>query len=230
MEKLKTIYLQFRRRRILFFIAFMGSTLAGLILVDLLQEMIDTAITADIGRFRGFGIKFLWILGGYLAAVIADQYLLRSLIYYGETALKRHTFVSFLKNFHSGSGQELGERVSAINNDISVISFWLSKGKISIVGQSVILLIYLVMMAGYNLVITGITVVIILGVFWLSQKFEEKEAYFTGKQQALYGKINAYLYNWLQNFPVICQMHNECYFSDGSKGCMNWEKRRSCIN
>lgn len=97
-------------------------------------------------------------------------------------------------------------------------------------GQSVILLIYLVMMAGYNLVITGITVVIILGVFWLSQKFEEKEAYFTGKQQALYGKINAYLYNWLQNFPVICQMHNECYFSDGSKGCMNWEKRRSCIN
>ena len=186
MEKLKTIYLQFRRRRTLFFIAFMGSTLAGLILVDLLQEMIDTAIRADIGRFRGFGIKFLWILGGYLAAVIADQYLLRSLIYYGETALKRHTFVSFLKNFHSGSGQELGERVSAINN--------------------------LVMMAGYNLVITGITVVIILGVFWLSQKFEEKEAYFTGKQQALYGKINAYLYNWLQNFPVICQMHNECYF------------------
>jgi len=212
MEKLKTIYLQFRRRRTLFFIAFMGSTLAGLILVDLLQEMIDTAIRADIGRFRGFGIKFLWILGGYLAAVIADQYLLRSLIYYGETALKRHTFVSFLKNFHSGSGQELGERVSAINNDISVISFWLSKGKISIVGQSVILLIYLVMMAGYNLVITGITVVMILGVFWLSQKFEEKEAYFTGKQQALYGKINAYLYNWLQNFPVICQMHNECYF------------------
>ena len=64
MEKLKTIYLQFRRRRILFFIAFMGSTLAGLILVDLRQEMIDTAITADIGRFRGFGIKFLWILGG----------------------------------------------------------------------------------------------------------------------------------------------------------------------
>ena len=49
MEKLKRIYLQFRRRRILFFIAFMGSTLAGLILVDLLQEMIDTAITADIG-------------------------------------------------------------------------------------------------------------------------------------------------------------------------------------
>ena len=144
-------------------------------MVDLLQEMIDTAITADIGRFRGFGIKFLWILGGYLAAVIADQYLLRSLIYYGETALKRHTFVSFLKKlFHSGSGQELGERVSAINNDISVISFWLSKGKISIMGQSVILLIYLVMMAGYNLVITGITVVIILGVFWLSQKFEEE--------------------------------------------------------
>ena len=98
MEKLKTIYLQFRRRRTLFFIAFMGSTLAGLILVDLLQEMIDTAIRADIGRFRGFGIKFLWILGGYLAAVIADQYLLRCLIYYGETALKRHTFVSFLKN------------------------------------------------------------------------------------------------------------------------------------
>ena len=79
-------------------------------------------------------------------------------------------------------------------------------------GQSVILLIYLVMMAGYNLVITGITVVIILGVFWLSQKFEEKEAYFTGKQQALYGKINAYLYNWLQNFPVICQMHNDVIY------------------
>ena len=110
MEKLKTVYLQFRRRRILFFIAFMGSTLAGLILIDLLQELIDTAITMDIGRFRGFVVKFLWILGGYLAAVIADQYLLRSLIYYGETALKRHTFVSFLKNFHSGSGQELSER------------------------------------------------------------------------------------------------------------------------
>ncbi len=73
MEKLKTIYLQFRRRRTLFFIAFMGSTLAGLILVDLLQEMIDTAIRADIGRFRGFGIKFLWILGGYLAENFAAK-------------------------------------------------------------------------------------------------------------------------------------------------------------
>lgn len=212
MKKLKNIYIQFRRMRIFFFTAFMASTLFGLVLIDLLQELIDTAVSMDMGRFKGFVIQFLLVLGGYLAAIMADQYFFRALIHYGETALKRHTFVSFLKNFHSGSGQELGERVSAINNDISIISLWLSKGVISVAGQSVILLAYLVMMARYHLVITVLTVIMILGVFWLSQKFEEKEAYFTGKQQELYGKINACLYNWLQNFSVICQFHNGAYF------------------
>lgn len=63
MKKLKNIYIQFRRMRIFFFTAFMASTLFGLVLIDLLQELIDTAVSMDMGRFKGFVIQFLLVLG-----------------------------------------------------------------------------------------------------------------------------------------------------------------------
>lgn len=212
MEKLKYVYLQFHRERCLFFLAFIGNTLIGLILIDLLQKLIDTAIALDTGHFKELVLRFLVILGIYLVAIIADQYFLRRLIYYGEIALKRHTFVSFVNNHKMVMDQDLGEAVSAMNNDTAIISFWMSKGFISITGQFIILLLYLFLMARYNLVITGITFLIILAVFGLSRNFGKKESFFTGKQQKLYGKINAYLYNCLQNFPVVSQLHNGEYF------------------
>ncbi len=212
MEKLKSVYLQFRRERCFFFLAFIGSTLTGLILIDLLQKLIDTAMILDVGYFKELVLRFLVILGIYLAAIMADQYFLRRLIYYGETALKRHTFVSFVKNHKMVMEQDLGEAVSALNNDTTIVSFWMSKGFISIAGQFIILLLYLLLMVRYNLVITGITFLIILAVFGLSQHFGKREAFFTGKQQGFYGKINAYLYNCLQNFPVVSQLHNGEYF------------------
>lgn len=212
MDKLRDVYGKFRKEQCFYFMAFMGNTLISLLLIDALQNLVDTAAEMDISRFWGLMIRFLGILTVYIGVIVWDQYAYRTLENYGETELKRHTYKMFLKNYRHAKGKDLGESVSAVNNDVSVMAKWLSCGRINMAAQVIILLLYLWLMAGYNLVITAVTVLIIAGVFILSEIFGEKEAAFTGKQQALYGRINSFLYDCLTSFPIVCQLHNGSFF------------------
>ena len=212
MNQLKPVYRKFKKERIFFIFGFMGDTLINLLLIDRLQKLIDTAGQMDMARFWRLIPEFLGILILYIGVILLDQYFFRALAYYGEMELKKYTFAAFLQNYAGDKHQSLGEKVSAIHNDTAVISNWLSKGAVNMVLQAVILVIYLVLMARYHWPLTLLTLAVILLVFALSRYFGEKESLFTAKQQELYGKLYSYLQYCLENFPLICQLHNGRYF------------------
>lgn len=212
MNQLKSVYRKFWKERIFFIFGFMGNELVGLVLIDRLQKLIDTAAQMDISRFWQLAPEFLGILIISIGIIILDQYFFRALGYYGEVELKKYTFAAFLQNYTGNKKKNLGESISAIHNDTAVVSNWLSKGPVNMVLQSLILLIYLALMARYHWPLTLLTLAVILIVFALSRYFGEKESQFTAGQQKLYGRLHSYLQSCLENFPLICQLHNGDYF------------------
>lgn len=212
METLTKLYSKFRKEKLYFILAFSGDTFLNLVLIQLLNEMINTAYQIDFTHFGKITIWFISVLFVFILCIILDQYSFRKLIYYGKTELKKYTYKKFLHNFDKTSGKDLGEFVSAINNDTTIISQWLSHGHINAVIQSAILAIYLFMMATYSILITFLTLILILVVFILSKYFAEKEAACIAKQQNLYAKLNSFILNNLRNKPLISQLHNEAFF------------------
>ena len=212
MNQLKPVYRKFWKERIFFIFGFMGNELVGLVLIDRLQKLIDMAAQMDISRFWQLALEFFGILIISIGIIILDQYFFRALAYYGEMELKKYTFAAFLQNYTGNKKKNLGESISAIHNDTAVVSNWLSKGPVNMVLQSLILLIYLVLMARYHWPLTLLTLAVILIVFALSRYFGEKESQFTAGQQKLYGRLYSYLQSCLENFPMICQLHNGDYF------------------
>ena len=218
MNQLKPVYRKFWKERIFFIFGFMANELISLVLIDRLQKLIDTATQMDISRFWQLALEFLGILILSIGVIILDQYFFRALGYYGEIELKKYTFAAFLRNYAGNKRKSLCESISAIHNDTAVISNWLSKGVVNMTLQAIILLIYLVLMARYHWPLTLLTLVIILAVFALSRYFGEKESQFTAGQQALYGRLHSYLQSCVENFSLICQLHNGDYFYKRLKG------------
>ncbi len=212
MKALTKLYSKFKKEKIVFTCAFFGDTFLNLVLIQLLNEIINVAYQLDFHHFGKSALYFFTVLSIFILFIILDQYSFRKLIYYGQTELKKHTYKKFLHNFDKTLGRDLGEFVSAIHSDTSIISQWLSNGHINAVIQSVILMMYLFLMATYNILITLLTLILILTVFILSKYFAEKEATYIAKQQGLYAKINSFLLNNLQNKPLISQLHNESFF------------------
>ena len=103
MNQLKPVYRKFWKERIFFIFGFMGNELVGLVLIDRLQKLIDTAAQMDISRFWQLALEFLGILIISIGIIILDQYFFRALGYYGEMELKKYTFAAYGGTFNRSS-------------------------------------------------------------------------------------------------------------------------------
>ena len=214
MKTLSKVYSKFKKETYLFSFAYICDTSLNLILIHLLSELINAASQLDVSHFSKLTLYFLAGLSLFTLFIIVDQYSFRRLIYCGEIELKKYTYGRFLRNSDKIAGLELGGFVSAINSDTTIISGWLSTGRINTFFQFAILIIYLLLMASYNVIIMILTALLILAVFVVSKVVAEKEAAFVAKQQGVYAKINSALLSNLHNKTLVSQLHNEFFFEE----------------
>lgn len=214
MKALKNRINSYIVEKLAFFVVFLGNTLTGLWLIDILQQLVNYANGLDQARFWGEVRLFLGVLCLNILFIVGDQYFFRRLINYYNMDLKKYTYSHYLKNLGTIKNDNAAEIVSRLNRDVSVISAWLSIGGVNTVIQLIILTVCLILLVRYSPVIAVCVVVVIAVIFFLSRKCSIKEAHYTKLFQAHLEKLSAALYNSLLNRSTIRQLRRRHYFTD----------------
>lgn len=195
--------------KLMFIFGFWSSTLSNLWLIHIFQELINSVSDTTL-IFRMIK-KFIFVLILNIMCIIIDQIFLRMIQNYGEINLKQHIYKKYLFDIDMLNEGDKGVIISNFNQDIPVISNWISIGTLNTYMQLIYLFLCIGLMAYYSIELTITTVIFITVIFLFAKFFSQKEAYSSNKVKEIYETISARIYNGLLNNKVLRQLKREDY-------------------
>lgn len=199
-----------------FGVAFICNVVLDLYLISILQEIIDAATKMRMDEFFLSFRTFIIVLFIDIAIIIADQYFLRKLSNYGNMDLQKYTYRHLLEKKFPGH-KNVGELISGINNDVPIISSWVSTGTTISIAQFVILISCVALLFYYSVEIAAFIIVVTVAAFLFSRHIGIKNSYAVEKYQEQIGTMNSLSYESLQNISTIIQLGKQEYFLDKIK-------------
>lgn len=197
--------------RAMFIFGFWSSTLSNIWLIFIFQELINSVTNTTL-IFEMIK-KFIFVLILNILCISVDQIFLRMIQNYGEIYLKEHVYKRYLYSASMLKEDDKGTVISNFNQDLPVISNWISVGTLNACMQLIYLFLCIGVMAYYSINLTIITMIFISIIFLFAKYFSLKEAYSSNRVQEIYEIISGKIYNGLMNSKVLRQLKREDYAS-----------------
>ncbi len=192
------------RYKLIYIFLFTMEILTNLVLINDTRQLVTFALAFDLASFYRTFINFLVFLILNIFFIFFDQKLFRTITTCGELLLKKYTLKSYLDH------QEYIEQVnpailcSKMNQDVVVLSNWLSIGRLNQVCQFLFLFIYTGAMLAYNIPVTVITVLMIGIVFLLTRKISTKQSVYFSRLKSIQEKLSLAIHNdFLNQFAIV---------------------------
>ncbi|MGF1919546.1 ABC transporter transmembrane domain-containing protein [Enterococcus faecalis] len=189
-------------------------TILNLSIIFFIQKIVDQIVSdkviLDVKEIAD--ISFLVI--AYSLCIYISQYFLRLLFFTGNYSLINFLFSRLLnKSTEYFEKTSLGESISKITSDSTLISDWMAQGKVMLITQCFILVSSMCVLIYYSPIIFMVLAVLLVICFYTINKLSKKMGQFTKLDQVIKGNIYKKMTQTIMGIYDVKQFALESHFS-----------------